>query len=92
MCLKGHAPSYLANLLCVNYNSRNLRNGNRTLIVPNVKKETFAARSFSVIGPKWCNSMPSDIRCELELETFKKKLKTFLFHEAFNLNSDYMYY
>jgi len=45
----------------------------------------FTDKSFAVSAPSAWNSLPIDIRdCSSEA-TFKKDLKTFLFHGAFNL-------
>ena len=90
-CLEGLAPHYLQDL-CVNNYKHDLRNNSRRLIVPDVKNETFAARVFSVTGPKLWNSLPQYIRTELNFEVFKSKLKTHYYVEAFQLNSDFIYY
>lgn len=42
------------------------------------KNSTFA-RSFSVAGPRLWNSIPDDLNCCESTDTFKSKLKTFLF-------------
>ena len=67
-------------------------NNGRKLIVHYVKNKTFASWAFSVYGPKLWNNTPPDIRNELNMETFKSKLKTHLFELAFNLKSDFVYY
>ena len=45
----------------------------------------FTDKAFAVSAPSAWNSLPIDIRdCSSEA-TFKKHLKTFLFHGAFNM-------
>ena len=90
-CLIGKAPEYLKTLLHINYNLYEQRDGQK-LTVPYVKNKTFATRSFSVAGPKLYNSLPKELRHNMNLEVFKNKLKTFLFVKAFNLDSDFVYY
>ena len=77
-----------------NFHRGGLRNNvdARKLIVPCVKNETFASRSLSVAGPKLWNQLPIDIRSDLNTESFKTKLKTYLFQAAFNMGSDFVYY
>ena len=91
-CLRGEAPKYLQDLLCINYQKHNLRNFSNKLIVPFVHKNSFAVRAFSVHGPRLWNSLPNDIGNELNLDVFKTKLKTYLFRDAYHLNSDFLYY
>ena len=54
------------------------------LTVPRTKHKTFADRSFSVIGPKLWNNLANSIKPIDNLDSFKTKLKTHLFNEAFN--------
>ena len=51
------------------------------LDIPKVKRESFANRSFSVMGPRLWNDIPNEIKQCVDVETFKKKLKTFLFNK-----------
>ena len=71
------APEYLMRMV---ESMRNTRMGsdNTLLNIPQTKKKTFADRDFRVIGPRLWNSLPQPLREEDRLETFKKKLKTFL--------------
>jgi hypothetical protein len=85
--LHGIAPSYLCDMICkvpqpIRYLRSSATNDNK-LIVPYTKCKTFAARSFSVYGPKLWNSLPVDLRRTESLEVFKKKLKYTLFNRAF---------
>ena len=52
------------------------------LAVPRTRT-VLATRAFSVAAPKLWNTIPIDIRNSLSLETFKSKLKTFLFRRAY---------
>ena len=40
---------------------------------------TFGDRSFSVAGPRVWNSLPADLRLEMQFGAFKRQLKTVLF-------------
>ena len=90
-CLSGEAPNYLKDLLCYSYRKFVQRHGQK-LIIPYVKNSTFAYRSFSVMGPRLWNELPTEIRSELNIDVFKKSLKTYLFRRAFNMDSDFVYY
>ena len=77
-CLKGKAPTYLSNWLTLNpINRIGLRSSGeyKKLIIPRVKNKTFAARSFSVLGPTWWNQLPNEIKILDTLDVFKKHLK-----------------
>ena len=49
------------------------------LIVPYVKYKTFVAQAFSVSGPRLWKSLPMDIQNIEDINTFKSKLKIYLF-------------
>ena len=50
------------------------------------KLKSKGSRSFYVAAPRYWNSLPDDIRdIKLNLNEFKKRLKTFLFKSAFLL-------
>ena len=51
-------------------------------VVPRTRT-VLAARAFSVAAPNLWNTIPIDIRNSLSLDTFKSKLKTFLFRRAY---------
>jgi hypothetical protein len=60
-CLSGKAPAYLSDLLIPTpQGAYGLRSSTQSklLIVPYTSKITFAARSFSVAGPKLWNALP----------------------------------
>ena len=49
------------------------------LKVPTVRRKTFAARSYSVVAPQWWNELPNNVKQADNIDSFKSKLKTFLF-------------
>ena len=53
------------------------------LIVPRFNNNVHR-RAFSVYGPLLWNSLPTEIRCENDFNTFKRNLKTYLFQSYFN--------
>ena len=83
-CLNGTAPSYLADSICRVADvegRRHLRSSaTATLIVPPVRRSTLGDWSFSVAAPRAWNSLPSAVRAASSLTTFRRELKTFLFH------------
>ena len=84
---KGLAPSYLSSLITRKPESRyNLRNSSdKTLLsYPSFKsKATIGDRAFIFAAPKLWNNLPRDIRESSSINSFKSKLKTFLFKKAF---------
>ena len=86
-CLHQTAPPYLSRL--VNYHIQRrkglrLEEDTSKLEIPKTTKKTFAARSFSVLGPTLWNNLPSELRNITSYTAFKKHLKTHLFKIAFN--------
>ena len=82
------APNYLTNLLVqlpkLKRNLRSSMNSSNKLVVPFVKKKTFAKCSFSVTAPRIWNDLPDNLREGANLQrTFKTKLKTHLFIEIY---------
>ena len=65
---------------------RDLRSSSKKNILKEKKSKlvTMGDRAFSIAVPKIWNSFPDSIRnFEQSSDEFKKKLKTFLFREAF---------
>ena len=86
-CLHGSAPSYLADFISpVGNGSQRLRlvaHGNLT--VPRTRTVRMGPRSFAVSGPTLWNSLPVELKTtRIPLETFKSKLKTYLFTLAYD--------
>ena len=52
-------------------------------LVPKTSKKTFAARSFSVLGPTLWNELPRNLRKIVNYASFKKELKIHLFRKAY---------
>ena len=75
-CLHGLAPGYLSDLL------QKSRRGN-SLLLPLTKRVHFGDRSFSKSGPVLWNLLPLHIRDSPSVDSFKSRLKTFLFKKAF---------
>ena len=46
------------------------------LKVPNIKRKTFAARSYIVVTPIWWNKLQNTIKQADNIDIFKTKLKT----------------
>jgi hypothetical protein len=77
----GLGPKYLQDLIHVySCNRRGLISMNDTsrLAVPATKR-SFGDKSFSVLGPKLWNSLPTSVRNAQNVQCFKKYLKTYLF-------------
>jgi hypothetical protein len=79
-------PSYLAELVSTHTPARELRSSSRRpnqLFVPNVRT-AFGSRAFRHAAPAVWNGLPSTITdTALSLETFKSRLKTFLYNQSF---------
>ena len=85
-CTIGQAPMNLQDLLV---NAVPRRDGLHSssmmynLVVPQVHRQIFAARSFAVYAPRLWNSIPDDIKRVPTLESFKSRVKTLLYKRAF---------
>ena len=82
--LIGQAPSYISELLLnkVHKHTHNLRSSHDTLLlqIPTCKtKITLGDRAFVCAAPKLWNNLPFEIRTSSSVETFKSRLKTYLF-------------
>ena len=83
--INGFSPSYISNLLSFCSSSYSLRScSNKLLQVPRSKLKSYGDRRFSIAGPKLWNSIPASLRNADSLNSFKKHLKTYLFHQAFS--------
>ena len=84
-CLHGSSPSYLSDLLNPYVPVRSLRsNTENLLVVPPYKLKSFGFCSFSYTAPVLWNALPSDIKDSDSLDSFKAKLKTYLFSVYFS--------
>ena len=84
---KGFVPFYLSSLITHKPKSRyNLRNSrDKTLLsCPSFKfKASLGDQAFMFTAPKLWNNLLRDIRESSSINSFKSKLKTFLFKKAF---------
>ena len=85
-CVNKSAPQYLSELVHVKIPVRNLRSSSQLrLEVPglhdNTNKIRFGARSFKSSAPALWNDLPVALRLSPSAESFKKKLKTYLFSQ-----------
>jgi len=80
--LNGLAPCYLAELINLRQPIRCLRSNNDhlRLHIPVFRTKTYGGRAFSSCAPALWNSLPLDVRSAPSVDTFKTKLKTFLFN------------
>src|SRR6218665_651411 len=82
-CLRGDAPSYLADMISrVVKGSQRLRSAaHGYLAVPPTRTVRMGPRSFAISGPTLWNSLPVELKTiHIPLETFKSKLKTYLYN------------
>ena len=80
--ITGTAPAYLKDLLTPYVTGRELRSSSTSrLALPSSRSRYSQSRLFSVVVPKWWNSLPEAARLSTSLAAFKKQLKTFLFRE-----------
>ena len=78
-------PAYLADMLKPYVQTRTLRSGSLDLLAVPPYKLQVAARSFSAAAPRLWNTLPLNIRTAPSVNSFKSRLKTYLFSQTFNL-------
>jgi len=85
-CVNDLSPDYLKQLLTPYVPPRALRSSSdkTTLLKPKINYKSYGQRSFSYFAPLVWNRLPKTIREAGNLESFKKKLKTFLFSSYFD--------
>ena len=77
-------PQYICNLIIPRIYNRAVRSNNFfALVVPMIKLKHYGERSFSYVAPVEWNTLDVEIRSLTNVETFKKKVKTYLFNIAF---------
>ena len=89
-CIEGKAPSYLDKIIIKKIPRREgMRSSTKSslLEITHTTRKTFAARSFSIMGPEIWNGLPDKLRKLDNYSPFKKVLKTHLFKVAFQLSS-----
>ena len=78
------APQYICDLIIARTYNRAVRSNNSfALVVRMIKLKHYGERSFSYAAPVEWNKLDVEIRSLSNLETFKKKVKTYLFNIAF---------
>ncbi len=85
--LHGMAPVSLSNMLCMHRSDHGRRSNKdlNLLKVPRTKRKTLGTRCFNYYAPVEWNKLPIDIRMDKSIESFKSKVKTFLFKSAYNV-------
>ena len=78
-------PAYLHQHLVPHVPVRSTRSASLPLLTVPALKTEFARRSFSYAAPHTWNSLPGDILISDNATTFKRKLKTHLFRQYFNI-------
>ena len=82
------APDYITNLVTLTSATSgrsDLRSADSlSFDIPRTRKR-MGDRALSVAGPRAWNALPADIRCVPSLDTFKKRLKSYLFSAAYEL-------
>jgi hypothetical protein len=82
--LTTHEPSYLHNLIQLHAPTRQLRSDRRSLLHVDRVKSVFAEQAFGHSAAAIWNSLPSHLTTDPStLSTFKRQLKTELYHRAF---------
>ena len=75
-------PSYISDLLETYKPTRSLRSSSRNLLVI-PRSKSYGDCAFSVSAPKLWKDIPETIKCSVDLNAFKRNLKTYLFNRYF---------
>ena len=78
-------PVYLRKTLSFPSHNISTRSTDSAALFPKQAKTSFGNRGFSVAAPRLWNSLPSEVRSALPISSFRSKLKTHLFKEAFHV-------
>ena len=76
-------PVYLRELLTNYVPARALRSSSQNLLCEHKTKLVIASRGFQHSAAATWNNLPDNIRCTVLFDSFKTKLKTYLFNSAF---------
>ena len=86
--LNGLVPLYLCDLLQLCKHTRMLHSNSNygiSLVIPGYFTETYDKRAFSICAPGLWNNLPLHLRSpSINIEHFKKELKTFILFYLFN--------
>lgn len=77
--VQGTAPPYLKCLFNRVQGKYRLRSSDDIQFTVPITRTRIADRSIAVVGPKWWNALPKDLKCIRNETTFRKELKTYLF-------------
>ena len=81
-------PKYLADLLKPYATSSALElRSNGRLDEPFITRAASISRCFEYCAPRLFNSLPQDVKGQVTINSFKKKLKTHLFSKSYNLST-----
>ena len=78
------SPVYLQEMFKIKSSIQHLRSASYHLNVLKTNRKTFAARSLSVSGAEWWNSLPENIKTVPVYDRSKVKLKTYLFEQYYS--------
>ena len=79
------SPGYLQEFLRLRSSARGLRSSaDPWLLAIPMTKTQYGDRSLGVMAPRLWNSLPAEMRCHTDTNTFKKTLKTYLFRNIFD--------
>ena len=82
--LNGQSSSYLEPIIQGYHPLRTLRSSTRSLFrIPSIKSNSYGGRAFTETAPKLWNSIAEYIKRAETVETFKTRLKTFLFQKHY---------
>ena len=82
--IQGTAPIYLSSMLKRAQGHYRLRSSNEIRFTVPRTRTRAADRSIAVVGPKWWNALPNDIKTCTNETSFRSKLKTQLFEKFYN--------
>ena len=84
--IHGTTPVYIMSLFNVTKRKYSLRSSGgdscTNFLVPR-RMTKLADRSLSVVGPKWWNTLPNELKCISAETVFRKRLKTHLFEKFY---------
>ncbi len=83
--LNDMSPEYISGMITLRKDGQDLRSGNtKVLHVPKTKLKTMGDKAFSVVAPKAWNQLPSKLRLNENLKSFKAGLKSLYSDEAYS--------
>ena len=87
-CINGQGPEYLSELLTPYTSTRALRSADSFLLrVPRTRLKNYGDKAFEKAASELWNHLPIYIRTSSSVSSFKKQLKTYLFKQAYSIQS-----